>query len=168
MKASRAALLDVALVAGACGSWAQAAGPRIAVVTLVAGLTPANGTLNFNGYSRGALTLTVPVHWRVRVRYQNRSALRHSFLVIPRVSVQPDSAPGPPAFPGAATRDPVGGIGPGREEILSFMASRAGTYEFVCGVLGHAQAGMWDILVVSPTARAIHVQPAGAVAVTAR
>lgn len=155
-----------ALLAG--GHGAGAAPPRTVTVTLVAGLGPANGTLNFNGYARGELTLTVPRGWRVTLHYRNRSALRHSLVVIPATAAQPEAAPATPAFPGAATTDPLGGIGPGREETVSFVAERAGRYEFLCGVLGHAQAGMWDTLVVSPSAGAPRVHPAGALQVVAQ
>lgn len=144
---------------------AGAAPPRTVTVTLVAGLGPANGTLNFNGYARGELTLTVPRGWRVTIHYRNRSAFRHSLVVIPATAAQPEAAPATPAFPGAATTDPLGGIGPGREETVSFVAGR---YEFLCGVLGHAQAGMWDTLVVSPSAGAPRVYPAGALQVVAQ
>jgi uncharacterized cupredoxin-like copper-binding protein len=112
---------------------------------LVAGKTPANGTFNFNGYANGALTLTVPAGWRVVIHYKNNSALRHSLSVISYTGTQPDKAE-PPVFAGASTRDLVDGIGVGREETITFVAGKAGKYEFFCGVLVHAQAGMWDFL----------------------
>jgi sulfocyanin len=129
---------------------------------LVAGKTAANGFFNFNGYAKGALTVTVPVGWKVVIRYSNASSLRHSLDVIPYTGTQPDSA-SPPAFAGATTKDLVDGIGVGKQETITFVAGKAGTYEFLCGVLGHAQAGMWDRLVVSPAAKAPSVRPAGGV-----
>ena len=142
----------------------QTALPKTVEFTLVAGKTAVNGSFNFNGYAKGALTVTVPVGWKVVVHYANASALRHSLDVIPYTGTQPDSAQ-PPSFPGASTKDPVDGIGVGKQETVTFVADRAGTYEFLCGVLGHAQAGMWDYLVVSPTAKAPSVKPSAAVAV---
>lgn len=130
-------------------------------LSLIAGKTPANGSFNFNGYAKGALTVTVPVGWRVVIHYSNAGALRHSLVVIPYAGTQPDSAP-PPVFPGASTKDLVDGIGAGKQETVTFVAGKPGTYEFLCGVLGHAQAGMWDRLVVSRTARTAAVRPAGA------
>lgn len=139
----------------------QTASPKTVELALVAGRTASNGSLNFNGYAMGALTVTVPVGWKVVVQYVNGSALRHSLAVIPYTGTQPASSP-PPAFPGASTKDPVDGIGVGKQETVTFVAGKAGTYEFLCGVLGHAQAGMWDYLVVSPTAKAPSVKPSRA------
>ncbi len=157
-----AALLAITLIAGAGGVAKGTAGtPKVVAVTLIASKTNANGGFNFNGYANGKMTVTVPVRWRVTVHYQNASPLRHSFNVISYTGKQPDSLV-PPVFRGATTKDPVSGIGAGREETLTFVAERAGKYEFLCGVLGHAQAGMWNYLVVSSTAKGPRVQPAGA------
>lgn len=152
------------MLVGACApARGQAAPPRTVEVTLVAGQTGANGTFNFNGYSRGALAVTVPVGWKVLIHYTNNSPLRHSFDVIRYTGTQPDSGP-PPAFKGATTRDPVDGLGTGHTEAIAFFVGKTGKYEFLCGVLGHAQSGMWDYLLVSPTAKAPSVRPSGGVA----
>lgn len=151
----------VTAACAASGGKAGTAAGRTVEFTLVAGKTGANGTLNFNGYARGMMTVTVPAGWRVVVHYRNGSALRHSFDVIPYTGKQPDNAP-PPVFAGASTKDLVSGIGVGREETISFVAGRPGKYEFLCGVLGHALAGMWDYLVVLPDAVAPTVRPAAA------
>ena len=140
----------------------QAASPQTVAFTLVAGGTDANGGFNFNGYSKGALTITVPVGRTVVIHYRNNSNLRHSLDVIAYTGTQPDKAPAP-VFTGASTKDLVDGIGVGQQETLTFAARKAGKYEFLCGVLGHAQAGMWDNLVVSPTAKAPSVRPGGGV-----
>ncbi len=141
---------------------AQAAGRRIVQLPLIAGQTDANDHLNFNGYAKGAMTITVPAGWTVVVRYMNNTAARHSLIVTGFTGKQPDKAV-PPAFKGASTKDPVDGVGAGHAETITFVAERPGKYEFMCGVLGHAAAGMWDLLVVSPTAAAPSVQPRGAV-----
>lgn len=141
---------------------AQMARAKMVEFRLVAGRTAANGFFNFNGYARGGLAVTVPLGWTVVIQYSNGGALRHSFDVIPYTGAQPDSAP-PPAFVGAATKDLVDGIGVGKQETLTFNAGKPGRYEFLCGVLGHAQAGMWGLFVVVPTASAPSVRPAGAV-----
>lgn len=158
------AILAIVLVAGAVRMAVGRAGrPATVALTLIASKTSANGGFNFNGYGNGKMTITVPVGWRVTIRYLNASPLRHSFDVIAYTGKQPQSLM-PPVFKGAATKDPISGIGAGHEETLTFVAERAGRYEFLCGVLGHAQAGMWDYLVVSSTAKAPSVQPAGAAA----
>lgn len=141
----------------------RAASSKTAEFTLVASGTSANGGFNFNGYAKGGLAITVPVGWKVVVHYRNGSNLRHSLDVIPYAGKQPDKAPAP-VFAGASTKDLVDGIGVGQEETLTFAAQKAGKYEFLCGVLGHAQAGMWDFLIVSPTAKGPSARPASAVA----
>jgi sulfocyanin len=161
-------ILAAALVVAACatsGGPGQAGTPKVAKtveLTLIAGKTNDNSSFNFNGFSNGKMTLTVPTGWKVVVHYQNFSALRHSFDVIPYTGKQPDAPPPPPVFKGATTRDPVSGIGVGKEETITFVADTAGKYEYLCGVAGHAQAGMWNYLVVSSTAKAPSVRPAGA------
>ena len=162
------ALIALVMAAGWAMYHAQASvPPKTVELALVAGKTDANGTFNFNGYAKGALTLTIPVGWRVLMHYKNESGLRHSLDVISYTGTQPDKAP-PPAFTGASTRDLTDGIGAGHEEPVTFVASRAGRFEFLCGVLGHAQAGMWDFLMVSPTAKAPSVRPAAAAALKVR
>ncbi len=131
-------------------------------MTLIVGASNANGSFNFNGFSNGTMTLTIPAGWTVVVHYQNISPLRHSFDVIPYTGKQPDAPPPPPVFKGAATRDPVNGIGAGKKETITFVAEKAGRYEYLCGVAGHAPAGMWNYLVVSSTANAPSVRPTGA------
>ncbi len=126
-------------------------------LTLVAGQTSAAGGFNFNGYSGGEMILTVPVGWRVVVTFVNASVVPHSAEVVPYAAQQPDAARRP-AFPGAATPSLDTGLPRGARATFSFVATRAGTYEFVCGVPGHAVAGMWDLLIVSRAATAPHVE----------
>lgn len=163
-----AGVFAIVLVAAACApTRGQAITQNTVELALVAGKTSANGTFNFNGYAHGAMTLSVPVGWRVVIHYKNNSALRHSLSVIAYTGTQPDKAE-PPVFAGASTRDLVDGIGVGRQETITFVAGKAGKYEFFCGVLGHALAGMWDFLVVSTTAKAPSVRPAAAAALRVR
>lgn len=167
----RRAVALAALLSLTAGSVLHApawAAPKTVELTLVAGKTSANSTLNFNGYANGKMTLTIPTGWTVIVHYQNASALRHSFDVIPFNGKQPDPPPPRPAFKGAATADPVSGLGVGRSETLTFKVDRAGKYEFLCGVLGHAQAGMWDFLIVSDGAKGPTVTPAAAATLKVR
>jgi len=161
-------VLATALVVAACttgGGRGDAGTARVAKtveLTLIAGKTNDNSSFNFNGFSKGKMTLTIPVGWTVVVHYQNFSPLRHSFDVIPYTGTQPDAPPPPPVFRGATTQDPVSGIGVGKNETITFVAGTAGKYEYLCGVAGHAPAGMWNYLVVSSTANVPSVQPAGA------
>ena len=116
-------VLATVLAAAACtgaGGQGQAGTPKAAntiELTLIAGKTTDNSSFfNFNGFSNGKMSLTVPTGWAVVVHYQNFSPLRHSFDVIPYTGKQPDAPPPPPVFKGATTKDPVSGIGLGKEE----------------------------------------------------
>ena len=53
--------------------------------TIVAGKGPSGGgSLDFNGYQRGAMTITVPAGWEVVVHFENAdAALPHSVPVLP-------------------------------------------------------------------------------------
>ncbi len=161
-------VLATALVVAACtgtgGQGHAGTSPETKTVelTLIAGKTNDNSSFNFNGFSNGKMTLTVPIGWTVVVHYQNFSPLRHSFDVIPYTGKQPDAPPPPPVFKGATTQDPVSGIGVGKAETITFVADKAGKYEYLCGVAGHAPAGMWNFLMVSSTAKVPSVRPAGA------
>jgi uncharacterized cupredoxin-like copper-binding protein len=123
-----------------------------AELTLVAGLTPANGGMNFNGAGTGTLTLTVPAHWTVAFHFRNNDqVLPHSVMVIAAVEPVPVSG-ARPAFAHAATRQPDQGVSPGGHEEVQFVADRAGSYMIYCAVPGHGPAGMWLRLEVSATA----------------
>jgi sulfocyanin len=136
--------------------------PRTANLTIVAGETAAGGGFNYNGYAGGQMTVTVPLNWRVSVTFRNASAVPHSLAVLPYSPAQPTVVPARPAFTGATTPDFATGLSGHAPSAFSFTASKAGMYEFICGVPGHAVAGMWDKLVVSPSAAAPSVTPAAA------
>ena len=56
---------------------------RRVTLELLAGLTPTNGGLNFNGFTSGKLTVVVPSGWEVVVRMTNRDgSLPHSVELI--------------------------------------------------------------------------------------
>lgn len=138
--------------------------------TIVAGKGPSGGgSLDFNGCQRGAMTITVPAGWEVVVHFENAdAALPHSVAVLPagaHQQVQPSSTP---AFPGATTANFAAGFPKGGKQTFTFEAGKAGTYEFLCGVPGHAVAGAWDSFVVSATADAPSVTPQGAAAITVK
>jgi len=48
---------------------------RTATFDLIAGLTGANGALNFNGFKDGGLALTVPVGWTVVMHFRNHDGM---------------------------------------------------------------------------------------------
>src|SRR5579884_1587336 len=119
----------------------QAASPRPAggaAFTLVAGQTQDNGGLNFNGASHGHPALTVPVGARVQLTLVNQGTMPHSLQVIPFTATPP----------------PRDGTAPGQSAVAVFTATTPGRYLLICGVPGHALAGMYGILDVagSPSA----------------
>jgi len=131
-------------------------------VTIIAGKTAGGQSLDFNGYQRGAMTVTVPVGWGVTVHFENAGTLPHSVAVLPTGAHTQVAPSATLAFPGATTANFAAGLSKGSKQTFTFEASKAGTYELVCGVPGHAVAGQWDNLVVSATADAPSVTPPGA------
>ena len=121
-------------------------------LTLVAGLTNANGGMNFNGASLGALTLTVPVKWTVVLHFRNNDqVLPHSVMAIVATTPVPVSG-AKPAFAHAVTHQPEQGLGTDGREDVQFVADRPGSYLLYCAVPGHGAAGMWIHFDVSATA----------------
>ena len=135
------------------------AGRKVVQLTLVAAADGGNGTMNWNGYGNGDMTVTIPPGWKVEIELQNRGvrALPHRLVVIDDVKPLPVEG-GKPAFPRAVTRRLVQGMMPPEIDSLDFTASREGRFLIFCGVTGHGAAGMWDYLVVSKDATAPGVQ----------
>jgi sulfocyanin len=120
---------------------------------VVAGLTPTNGSWNFNGYANGDLTITVPVGWSVVMNFTNHDAnVPHSVYVLDREPPFPQVMPEKPGIPRAYSINLMTGIAAGREDTLRFPVPTAGRYTMPCGVPGHAASGMWDWFVVSAEA----------------
>lgn len=137
---------------------------KTAKFELIAGLTGLNGALNFNGFSDGKLTFTVPLNWNVVMRFTNRDGdLPHSAEVIDDVKPLP---PGPvdPAFPRAMTIRLAQGLEAGQEDDIRFVANKAGSYLIWCAVPGHGLAGMWIRFKVSAMDKrpTLTATPAGA------
>ena len=123
-----------------------------AELRLVAGLTDRNGGMNFNGFSRGGLLLTVPKGWSVVLHFKNQDQnLPHSVAVIADTDPVP-AGPVPPAFEHAATGQVEQGFSAGRGDDVRFVAAKAGSFLIFCAVPGHGPAGMWIRLAVSAAA----------------
>lgn len=116
----------------------------------------ANGTLNFNGYAKGAMTLTVPAGWHVTMHVVNAGAgaIPHSLEILPVSEAIPSQGVEPPAFSGAETIDLIPGLNPQQADDVDFVAGAPGKYWIFCGVPGHGASGMWDFFVVSASATA--------------
>ncbi len=119
---------------------------------LVAGLTNNNGGMNFNGFGRGGLVLTVPQGWTVVLHYKNEDPnLPHSVEVIGDAAAIP-VGPVPPAFEHATTGRLEQGFSTGQGADIRFAAAKAGSFLIYCAVPGHGAAGMWVRLAVSEAA----------------
>jgi|GEM_PF-1492928 sulfocyanin len=140
---------------GRLPAWVKVdAAHRRVAFRVVAAETGANGTLNFNGYANGQMTVTVPVGWHVHIDFVNSGAgaLPHSLEVIRDTKTIPPQGV-PPAIPKAETRDLVAGVPPQQSDSLDFTAAPAGRYLWFCGVPSHGISGMWDRFVVSASAK---------------
>ena len=159
-------LLAGALLLGAVGARAQTAkggkidptwlradaASKTVDFKLIAGLTEANGGMNFNGFGRGGLVLTVPQGWTVALHFKNEDAnLPHSVEVIPEAAAIP-TGPVRPAFEHATTGRLEQGFSTGQGAEIRFAAAKAGSFLIFCAVPGHGAAGMWIRLAVSEAA----------------
>ena len=143
-------------------TWVTTKG-KVVDLTLVAAWNNANAGFNFDGGAHGQMTVTVPLGFKVVATFKNDSTTPHDVLVIPYMAALPSHSVAP-AFTGArsafgggrpgAGGAPAGGRPPASRgpSTFSFVANKAGTYMLICGVPGHALAGMWDKFVVSSTA----------------
>ncbi len=134
-------------------TWLRAdAASKTADFKLVAGLTDANGGMNFNGFSQGGLVLTVPQGWNVVLHFTNEDPnLPHSVEIIAEGPAVP-SGPVPPAFEHATTGRLEQGFTSGQGAEVRFVAGKNGTFLIFCAVPGHGAAGMWIRLAVSGSA----------------
>ncbi len=128
------------------------AATKTAEFKLVGALTDLNGGMNFNGFDRGGLVLTVPEGWTVVLHFKNQDPnLPHSVEVIADGETLP-TRPVAPAFEHAATGRLDQGFSAGQGADIRFVAGKAGAYLIFCAVPGHGAAGMWTRLAVSATA----------------
>jgi sulfocyanin len=141
------------LSATASPTWIKVDAPHKSVhyaITMAQGGN--NGTLNFNGYAHGAMTITVPTGWHIAMHVTNSGGLGipHSLEVIKTSEVIPPQGIEPPAFDQAETVNLIQGLSPGQSDDVTFDATTAGRYWIFCGVPNHGIGGMWDNFVVSP------------------
>lgn len=124
------------------------ASTKTANLTLEAG---SGGGFDFNGYTKGAMTVTVPNGWTVDVSFTDEVSVPHSAMIVPFSQVH-SGENFTPAFSGAQTSNPTTGSAKGATESFTFTANKVGKYGIVCAVPGHDDAGMWDTFVVSGSA----------------
>jgi sulfocyanin len=127
---------------------------RTASFKLIAGIPGrAKSPFNFNGYTDGELTLTVPESATVVLNFVNEDGTPHSAQVIPDRMPLPNMALDEPAIPRAYTKAVGEGIAQFGTDAVRFRAVPAGRYLIICGVPGHGLSGMWIRLAVDPQAK---------------
>jgi alcohol dehydrogenase (cytochrome c) len=124
--------------------------PRTVSLTVNAALGAVGGGLNFNGFNRGGMTVTVPQGWHVNVTFKNLALQSpHSSVLTPVSQTRETRPSATPVFEGAATERAEQGITSGTQ-YFEFDASRTGQYALLCAVPGHANGGHWNFFTVGP------------------
>jgi sulfocyanin len=111
---------------------------------LVAGIPGrAKSPFNFDGYTDGELTLTVPENSTVVMNFVNEDGTPHSAQVVPDKPPIPNMALDQPAIQRAYSKAAGEGIAQFGTDVIRFKAAPAGSYLIFCGVPGHGLSGMW-------------------------
>jgi hypothetical protein len=108
-----------------------------AVVTLIAGHPATDNQFNYDGYSSGALVLTVPVGWQVTIQCLNHGTVPNSCAVVA------DGKATEPVNAGWSIPDPQRGLDPGQSSDFVFAPTQAGSYRIASLVGGNEASGMW-------------------------
>jgi plastocyanin len=109
------------------------------------------GPFDWNGYTSGGATLTVPSGSTNVFNFEQNDGTPHSAEVSTGTGAVPNSG-GDPAIPRAYTNKVVEGLPQGAKDVIRFTAPDTGTFRIICGVPGHALSGMWIWLKVDPAA----------------
>lgn len=111
------------------------------------------GPFDWNGFTSGGATLTVPPGSANVVNFEQNDGTPHSAEISAGSGQIPNSG-GDPAIPRAYTNKVVEGLPQGAKDVLRFTAPDSGTYRIICGVPGHALSGMWIWYKIDPAATA--------------
>jgi hypothetical protein len=106
----------------------------------------------FNGYSSGGATLTLPGNANVLIHFVNKDGTPHSAEVISGEGPIPNAG-GDPAIPRAYTNKLSEGLPQEASDDMRFTVPASGKYRIFCGVPGHGLSGMWIWMVVDPAAK---------------
>jgi outer membrane protein assembly factor BamB len=140
------------------------AAQRKAVFQVIAAATPTNSGFNFDGYAKGQANFVIPAGWSATLEFSNKSAVPHDVAItkslqVPLTPVAPIAGAAPVAIPGPTTL--ARGLTATNGTVADGFGSNVpGQFYLVCGVPGHVQAGMWDRLTVSATAKQPSIQVA--------
>jgi sulfocyanin len=128
------------------------AATKTVTFALAAGAPGKAGPFNFNGYTNGGATLTVPPGSTVVLNFVNQDGTPHSAQIIGDKDPMPNAG-GDPAIPAAYTRDVTQGLPQGGKDVIRFTAPPSGSFRIFCGVPGHGLSGMWIRFKVDPAAK---------------
>ena len=95
------------------------------------------GPFDFNGYTNGGATLTVPSGSNNVINFEQNDGTPHSAEVASGTGPVPNSG-GDPAIPRAYSNKVVEGLPQGAKDVIRFTAPDTGTFRIICGVPGHA------------------------------
>jgi plastocyanin len=110
------------------------------------------GPFDFNGYTAGGATLTVPPGSNNVINFVQNDGTPHSAEIASGSGPVPNTG-GEPAIPRAYTNKLIEGLPQGATDVLKFTAPDSGSYRIICGVPGHALSGMWIWYKVDPAAK---------------
>jgi plastocyanin len=106
----------------------------------------------FNGYSNGGATLTLPSKANAVINFVNKDGTPHSAEVISGEGPIPNAG-GDPGIPRAYTNQLSQGLPQEATDEMRFTVPDSGKYRIFCGVPGHGLSGMWIWMVVDPAAK---------------
>jgi hypothetical protein len=110
------------------------------------------GPFNFNGYTSGGATLTLPPKANVVMNFVNKDGTPHSAEVISGDGPIPNAAVDP-AIPRAYTNKVLEGLPQEGSDVMRFTVPESGSYRIFCGVPGHGLSGMWIWMKVDASAK---------------
>jgi sulfocyanin len=128
------------------------AATKTVTFALEAGAPGTAGPFNFNGYTNGGATLTVPPGSTVVMNFVNHDGTPHSAEIIADADPMPNMG-GTPAIPAAYTSGLTQGLPQGGKDVIRFTAPPSGSFRIFCGVPGHGLSGMWIRFKVDPSAK---------------
>ena len=112
------------------------------------------GPFDFNGFTNGGATLTVPPGSTNVWNFEQNDGTPHSAEVASGTGPVPNSG-GDPAIPRAYTNKVVEGLPQGAKDVIRFTAPDSGTFRIIVRrPRPRAVSGMWIWLKVDPAAKA--------------
>jgi alcohol dehydrogenase (cytochrome c) len=129
----------------------NAAGKHV-VIKMIAGQKPNSG-FSFDGYWGGEANFVVPLGWTITTEFSNASGVPHSVEITNSLKTPITAVANSLGIPQAAPGDPTAGLKGVGYSVLTDQPTKAASDYLVCGVVGHLQAGMWDRLTISSSAK---------------